>query len=180
MHLHQIQVTYLPDEDRILCRASFKAEDGGFQELRAWLTRRMTGAFWAGIIDSLEKQVTLDKPQASHASAEIVGMEHHASVEETRNSGGFGAAYQVDETTTFPLGETPILVSTIDFTLHAGQPIRVNMTPAAGNGFEIAFSQPILHSFCSLLRDAVRKADWGMELNMPGALPASPGNRMLN
>lgn len=180
MHLHQIQVTYQPEEDRILCRASFKDEDGSFQELRAWLTRRMTSAFWAGIVDSLEKQVALDKPQASHASAEIVGMEHHASVEEARNSGGFGRAYQADEIATFPLGETPILVSTVNFTLHAGQPIRVNMTPSTGNGFEIAFSQPILHSFCSLLRDAVRKAEWGIELTMPGSSPASPGIRILN
>lgn len=180
MDLHQIQVTYRPDEDRILCRASFKTEDGGFQELRAWLTRRLTRMFWAGIIDVLEKQVAMEKPQASHASADIVGMEYQASVEETRNSGGFGTPYRAEENMTYPLGETPFLVSTINFTLTAGQPIRVDMSPAVGNGFEIAFSQPVLHSFCSLLRDAVCKAEWDMELVMPGSSGAIPVSRVLN
>ncbi|HEY0847007.1 MAG TPA: hypothetical protein VGE12_16685 [Noviherbaspirillum sp.] len=180
MHLHQIQVTYRPDEDRILCRASFKAADGGFQELRAWLTRRLTRLFWAGIIDALEKQIALDKPQASHASADIVGMEYHASIEEARNSGSFGTPYKSEEIATFPLGETPILVSSINFSLNAGQPIRVNLTPATGSGFEIAFSQQVLHSFCSLLREAVSKAEWDLELHMPGTSPAIAGSRVLN
>lgn len=180
MDLHQIQVTYRPDEDRILCRASFKAQDGGFQELRAWLTRRLTRLFWAGIIDVLEKQVAMEKPQASHASADIVGMEYQASVEEARSSGSFGTPYKADAITTYPLGETPILVSTINFTLAAGQPIKVNMVPATGSGFEIAFSQQVLHSFCSLLRDAVKTAEWDMELLTPGSSPAIPGSRVLN
>lgn len=179
MDLHQIQVTYRPEEDRILCRTSFKTGDGSLQEVRAWLTRRLTRLLWASIIDALEKQVTLDKPQASHASAEIVGMEHHASLDEARSSGSFEAPYQADMAT-FPLGETPILVSTVNLTLGPGQPIKVNLLPPDGNGFEIAFSQPVLHSFCSLLRDTVKKAEWDMTLSMPGSTPVAPGSRMLN
>lgn len=179
MDLHQIQVTYRPEEDRILCRASFKDGDNSFQEVRAWLTRRLTRLLWGGIVDALETQVTLDKPQASHASADIVGMEHHASIEEARDSGSFGTPYKAD-ITTFPLGEAPILVSTINFTLNPGQPIRVNLVPPTGYGFEIAFSQQILHGFCSLLRDAVKKAEWDLDLVMPGASAAIPASRTLN
>lgn len=179
MELHQIQVSYRPEEDRILCRTSFKAEDGGFQEIRAWLTRRMTKLLWAGIIEVLEKQVALDKPQASHASADIVGMEHYASVEEIRDSGSFATPYSND-ITSFPIGEAPILVSTVNFNLNPGQPIRMNLVPVEGYGFEIAFNQQVLHGFCSLLRDTVQKAEWDLELSMPGSPAALPASRMLN
>ncbi|RZI41043.1 hypothetical protein EGT07_20450 [Herbaspirillum sp. HC18] len=168
MELHQIQLTYRPEEDRILCRTSFKADDGGLQEVRAWLTRRMTCELWRGMIEVMERQVALDKPQAAHASSDIVGMEHQASVDAIRESGSFNHAYQ-DDITTFPLGPEPILVTTVNFTQDAGQPIRMNMVPpTAAGGFEIAFPLQTLHGFCSLLQDAVAKADWDVSLELPG------------
>jgi hypothetical protein len=179
MELHQIQVTYLPEEDRLLCRASFKAEGDSLQEVRAWLTRRLTCALWPEIIDALETQVGLDQPLASHASADIVGMQHHARIEEIRDSGSFGNPYQAD-IQHYPLGETPILVSTVNFAQNAGQPIRLNLTAAQGGGFEIAFTQTVLHGFCSLLRDAVRKAEWKLELTMPGTTVPLAMTRLLN
>lgn len=104
MELHQIQITYQAKEDRILSRASFQAQASGLQEVRAWLTRRLVKILWPGIIDALEKQVTLDKPQAAHASADIVGMEHHACLEEIRGCGSFDNPYH-NEVQTYPLGE---------------------------------------------------------------------------
>ena len=177
MELHQIQVTYQAQEDRLLCRASFKAEDG-LQEVRAWLTRRLVKNLWPCIIDALEKQVALDKPQAAHASADIVGMEHHASVTKIRDSGCFTHAFE-SEVQTYPLGETPILVHQAQFTLLPNQPIRMSLTPAEGYGFEIAFNLTTLHGFCSLLKDAVEQAEWDMSLVMPGATVSAVA-RMLN
>lgn len=179
MELHQIQVTYQAEEDRILCRASFKEEDGGLQEVRAWLTRRMVKALWSTLVEAMEKQVTLDKPYAAHASSHVVGMEHHASVEAIRDSGSFNNPYQ-DNIRGFPLGETPILITTANFNLAAGQPIRMNLFPVDGNGFEIAFAQQVLHGFSSLLQDAVKKADWELYLALPGIEADTAGPRILN
>jgi hypothetical protein len=179
MDLHQIQVTYQPEDDRILCRASFKDADGSLQEVRAWLTRRLVRNLWPGITDALETQVSLDKPQAAHASADIVGMEHHASIEEIADNGSFNNPYDAD-IKSYPLGESPILVQTVNFAMNPGQPIRMNLAATDGAGFEIAFVQNVLHGFCSLLRDAVRKAEWDMELTMPGATTEPTGARTLN
>ncbi|WP_136415480.1 hypothetical protein [Herbaspirillum sp. ST 5-3] len=180
MELHQIQVTYMAEEDRILCRTSFKGAGDGLQEIRAWLTRRMVAKLWPGIIDALEKQVALDKPLAAHASADIVGMDHFASVEEIRGSGSFSSPYE-STIESFPLGETPILVKTVNFTLNPDQPIRMNLAPAEGFGFEIAFTQTVLHGFCSLLKDAVKIAEWDLDLTMPGMLaPSGNAARVLN
>lgn len=179
MELHQIQVIYQAVEDRILCRASFKAEDGGLHEIRAWFTRRMIKGLWPVMVGAMEKQVALDNPQAAHASGHIVEMEHHASVEAIRDSGSFASAYE-DDIRGFPLGEEPVLVTTVNFNLRPGQPFRMNLLPANGNGFEIAFTQPVLHGFTSLLRDAVAKSDWELDLSLPGAIQAAPLSRALN
>jgi len=96
MDLHQIQITYQAGEDRILCRTSFKAEDGNLQEIRAWLTRRLVRKLWPGIINAMATKITMDKPQAAHASADIVSMEHQACVDGIKGSGNFTNAYQND------------------------------------------------------------------------------------
>jgi hypothetical protein len=176
MELHQIQVIYRPDEDRLLCRASFK-ETGELHELRAWLTRRMVRNLWPAILQTLEKQVALEKPDAAHASADIVGMEHQASVDTIRGTGSFDAPYEA-EAVHFPLGEMPILVEKVDLTVGAGQPVRVNLSPADGHGFEIGFNLTVLHGFCALLKDAVKQAEWDLELEMPGL--EAPASRVLN
>lgn len=111
MDLHQLQLSYQAEDDRILLRVSFKADDGTLQEIRAWLTRRLARNLWLGIIRALQTQVTLNAPLAAHASAEIVGMEHQASVAEIQGS---------------PIGEAPILVSAAHFRMNVNQPLRIN------------------------------------------------------
>lgn len=180
MELHQLQVSYQAEEDRLLFRASFKAEDGPLQELRAWITRRLLKALWPAILQALDTQVRLDKPQAAHASADIVGMEHHASVAHIRDAGNFNAHYET-EISHFPLGEAPLLITSVNFAQHAGQPVRISLAPSGGDGFEVSFTLVMLHGFCSLLSEAAKTAEWDIALEMPGALAVpSTGSRLLN
>jgi hypothetical protein len=167
MDLHQIQISFQPNEDRILYRASFKGDDGALQEIRAWLTRRMVRALWSGIIDSLKTQIKLDKPMAAHASAEIVSMEYHTNIAVMKESGSFGSSYE-SIVQTYPLGEAPLLVTTANFTANPNQPLCINFVSDSGKGFEIAFSSRILHGFCKLLMEAVDKAEWNLNLILPG------------
>jgi hypothetical protein len=179
MDLHQIRVTYQQAEDRILCQASFKADDGALQEIRIWLTRRLVRHLWTGIVDALETQVTLDKPQAAHASAEIVGMEHQACVSAMRDSGNFNNAYETG-VQAYPFGEAPLLVANASFTTAPNQPIRINFSSADNQGFEIGFAQPVLHGFCTLLKDAVRNAEWELNLVLPGMATLAVAPPVLN
>lgn len=160
----------------MVCRASFKA-DAELHELRAWLTRRMVRNLWPAIIQTLEKQVALENPDAAHASTDIVGMEHQASVDSMRGSGSFDSPYDTDATH-FPLGETPILVHKVDFHVGAGQPVRMTLSSAEGPGFEIGFELTVLHGFCAMLKAVVKQAEWDIELEMPGL--ETPARRVLN
>ncbi|CAN5449231.1 hypothetical protein BH11PSE11_BH11PSE11_35460 [soil metagenome] len=179
MDLHQLQLTFHADEDRILLRASFKSKSGELQEMRAWLTRRLIGNMWPGVVRSLESQVRLERPHAAHASAEIVNLEHHASVSEIKAKGNFSTPFE-STVGAFPADGAPMLVSAVRFTVNAGKPLRVNFTPAQGSGFEIAFSPTLLHGFCTLLQAAVRSAEWGIDLRLPDTARVDYGARVLN
>jgi len=180
MNVHQLQLTFDTVEDRILFRATFLDESGGLQEIRAWLTRRIVCNLWPGIVRALESQITLDKPQASHAKAEIIGMAHEESIAQFAAAGSFAAPFENAAQRFFPLGEMPLLISGARFTLHANQPLRIDFSPAQGSGFEIAFTPALLHGFCKLLQDAVKAAQWEIELALPGEAGLTPAARVLN
>ena len=50
--LHQMQITYVPVEDRLLYRVNTKHR----QEFRFWMTRRYVKLLWKGLIDILKKR----------------------------------------------------------------------------------------------------------------------------
>lgn len=185
MELHQLQVTYQASQDRLLCRASFKRENAGvsaghhkdLSEIRAWLTRRMVRNLWPAIIQVLETQVSMAMPEAAHVKSDIVGMEHENSLTRMRTAGAFDTPF-VTEVQDFPFGETPLLVHHVDFTMDANQPIRVTLRPETGQGFELKMAPAMFHAFCELLRDAVKRAEWDLELGLPGM--TAPRGMALN
>jgi hypothetical protein len=180
MNLHQIQLNYQPSEDRILMRLSFRDDAPALKEIRAWLTRRLVGNLWAGIIQALETQIRLDKPQAAHASAEIVSLEHQASVIAIRARGEFNLPFD-DAEQAYPAGTAPLLLTLAQFTMAAGQPLRINFSPGGeGDGFEVGFTQSLLHGFCTLLQDVVKATDWGIDLRLPAATASETAPRVLN
>lgn len=180
MDLHQIQVTYQPEEDRILLRVSFRAEDGSLEEIRSWLTRRLVKSLWPGIVRSLDSQVKLNQPQAAHASAEILSMEYQASVTEIKASGNFDIPFEA-AAENYPLGETPLLVSATRFQLNPNEPLRIGFTGMSGESFEVCFTQTAMHGFCKLLQEAVKTAEWDLQLHIPSFAPVENApRRMLN
>lgn len=180
MDLHQIQVTYQNEEDRILFRVSFRTEDGGLEEIRSWLTRRLVRNLWPGIVKTLDSLVKLNQPQAAHASAEIISMEYQASVTQIKASGSFDIPFE-SAAARYPFGEKPLVLITAQFHLHANEPVRISFTDANKDNFEVSFTQTAMHGFCKLLQEAVRTAQWDLVLQMPSfAQPEAALRRMLN
>jgi hypothetical protein len=182
MVLQQIQAAYSHDEDRLLLRVSFKHEDGSLQEIRSWMTRRMVKSLWPGIVQALETQVALDNPNAAHASAEIVSMEHQASIEEIRAHGNFDVPFS-PEVDGYPLGRQPLLVMQANINIASKRGPRINFKSARSGSFELSFTASMLHGFCTVLQDAVKKTDWDIDLQMPAVSPspaAWEGERLLN
>ncbi|GGC99174.1 hypothetical protein [Undibacterium terreum] len=181
MELLQIQVIYQAEEDRILVKFSFgeSAAEGERQEIRAHLTRRLLLRLWPTTLQALATQVVLNKPEAAHASADIVQMEHQSSLQKMHEEGGFSNPYQACAEI-FPRGEAALLIHSINFNIVAGASICLQFFPVGQEAFEITMPETLLHGFCSLLQAATKEAEWGLELLIPGSEHASAAPRVLN
>lgn len=181
MELHQIQVSYQDYEDRLLVKFSFAEPDmsEARQEIKIWFTRRLALMFWPAILEALSKQVSLNMPGAAHASADILQMEHEASLSKIKQAGGFSTHYN-SEALSWPMGEKPLLPDNIQFHFSTNQPMKIEFALSNGKAFEVGMSQSVVHSFCKLFQDAVEKADWGFVLEMPGTKTESIPAHLLN
>ena len=178
MELHQINLNYIQDEDRILLRVSSRADDQQLQEVRAWLTRHMVHSLWEAMVRAMEAQVMLDKPHAAHATTELPGMEHKASVARNQAQGKFSAPYEAGARV-LPGAETPLLITTFTFHLNPDRPVRLQLAPAAGQGFELALPSDTLHAFSKLLATTVARTEWGLSLQLRDS-PIMPPSALLN
>ncbi|MFZ6719600.1 hypothetical protein [Undibacterium sp. Ji49W] len=185
MELQQLQMSYLPDQDRLLIKFSFgEKSSSSRQEIHLLFTRRLTMQFWPTLLEAMAKQVKLGKPGAAHASAEMVQMEHEASVAQMKDGGNFDAPF-ASKAESWPLGEQALLPDDIQFHVHATAAFRMEFIVAGGKkNFEVAMGRRLLHGFCKLFQDAVEKADWGFTLEMlgnnSGSAPEDAPPRLLN
>jgi len=180
MDLQQIHAAYHLEEDRLLFRISYRDAEGELQEIRTWITRHLLKTLWAGIITAMEMQVAIDQPNAAHAKAEIVEMQHEASLTNLRAQGGFDQAFNAD-INKFPFGEHPILLTQAHIKIDTGQGPRIQFVSAGRGHFELCFTSTTLHALCKVLQDAMVNVDWEIELRLPKAsLPSAPEQRLLN
>ncbi len=179
MDLHQIQVSYQQDDDRVLVRATFNRPDAAPLEFRAWITRRFIKFLWPGLTATLQAQVALNNMQHAQASAEIVNMENEVALDNIKSQGNFDKPFNASMNQ-LPMGELPILLTDVAFSLNPNQPVRIHFSDARKNGLALDFTQGLLYGFCALLQQAVKAAEWEMDLQLPGQHLPDDTPRVLN
>ena len=160
MNIHQIQMAYNAQEDRILLRI-LSAERA---EFRFWLTRRYVKLLWQVLLKLIER----DPAAAVHADENIrrtvVGFQHANVV----RGGDFAKPFE-DVMNSLPLGAAPILLSRITGTQpNAAQPRQqqLSLHPEQGQGIDLGVNTELLHMISKLLVDAVKQSDWDLKLVM--------------
>lgn len=165
--MHQMQLTYVPKEDRILFRLNTKNR----QEYRFWLTRRYVAILWKTIsrlVQDSEREETeieetgppsLTDPIAESAKIEI---EH----QEIISQADFQTQYQ--ESSYLPLGEEPALLFSVGVKPNPDGTPLLCLHPEKGEGIELALNDQILHSFCQLVVETVNRAGWALDLRFSG------------
>lgn len=154
--LHQMQLSYISEEDRILLRMNTRAR----QEFRFWITRRYVILLWKTITQIVEKRVE----EETHVQDELkkaaqILDKHEKAVE----GSDFQTQYQ--ESTYLPLGEKPALLFSAGIKPDPTGRAVLCMHPKEGQGVELALNDQIVHSLCKLLSDTAKKAEWGLDLN---------------
>lgn len=179
MNLHQLQVTYQPEEDRILFRVSFRERDQPLQEVRSWLTRRLLAKLWPGIIKAMKTQVALDQPMAAHATDEIMSMQHLASMTEMNARGDFNVPFENAEQTYLSDGR-PVIVTAVTIHLTANEATRMVFVAGETMDFQVRLLKNEFHGFCTMLQDCIKSADWGIGPALPSTEDVEIGLRVLN
>lgn len=153
--LHQMQITFMPEEDRLLFRVNTVGRHR--EEFRFWFTRRYVRILWQGLMNMLKQGQP--GPAGGPPIAKQIAEEHRQVVQKA----DFQTAYQ--ESSLFPLGEVPILLAKVGLGANAeGVPV-LSMQPQQGQGIELSLNRQILHSFCRLLHEATTKAEWDLHLD---------------
>lgn len=163
--MHQMQLSYVPTEDRILFRLNTKAR----QEFRFWMTRRYTGILWntlAKLLVDAESEEKIDitrqerKPAIKDTLVESAKKE--IKHKEVVSQSDFKTEYQ--ESTYLPLGEDPALLFSVGIKSKPNGQALLCMHPENGQGIELALNDQILHSLCKLIVDTSVKAQWNQDL----------------
>jgi len=165
MQIHQLQLIYQPEDDRVLFRLSTSER----AEFRFWLTRRCVKLLWQALLKMLERDRVLATQFDPQARREVLGMQHEGYVSKGDFTRGFDSAPAA-----LPLGENPLLVTKFRTSEKPDGVQILSLYPTQGQGADIALDTRLLHILCKMLRDAVAKSDWDMVLQLAHEVEAVP------
>ena len=163
MKIHQLSVTYLAEQDRILVRVNTPAAE----EMRLWLTRRLMLGLWPLLSRLLTRHLL--KLEAAATSLETADeslkkMLTDFRKEEFLREADFETPYKQDQPQ-LPLGEEPLLVTTVDATPLPNGRLRLsfNERPAKAakpRSFQMEMEPKLMQGMMHLLEQALARSQW--------------------
>lgn len=163
MQIHQMSVTYLPEQDRILMRINTREGE----EMRMWLTRRLMVGLWPLLTRMLTDhllRLEAGGQALSGADESLKKMLTDFRKEEFLSKADFDTPYQ-EGPAVLPLGEEPLLVTDVDATPHASGPLKLtfNERPPGGEkprSFNLEMKPRLMQGLMHLLDQALTQAQW--------------------
>ena len=164
MNVHQLSISYLPEQDRILARVNTSEN----KELQFWVTRRLA----LGLMPVMERiQTEHAALQGGPATAQLAAADPIAKKaiadfqrNETLRGADFSTPYNAPPVNE-PLFGGPLLITDINIAPLDGGRLRLNCIEKLSENpqqrtFELALSQTLAHAFMHLLDLAVVKSLW--------------------
>ncbi len=170
MDIHQLQVSYQMEQDRLLVRLNTHSGE----ELRLWLTRRMIKNLFPHMIRASIETDAASMQLTSHDGADSRALSQFRK-QESLQQADFQTAFK-GEASVLPMGTEPLLVTTVHVTPLESGALRLafeeNMPGSTTNRrCEVILAPPLLHGFMHLLETALKHTDWGLTLAEPSEAP---------
>lgn len=175
MQIHQLSVSYVDRQDRLLLRVNTQTA----REFRFWLTRRLSLRLLPAIGQSLGRletqsaTVLAPDPQTRQILTDL----QRASVLEKAD---FKTPF-ADQPSELPLGEEPMLVTDVQLSLQGGGGMQVTLQdkgtkPESGQKeCQLHLQASLVHGLTHLMRQAIDKAQWeSLSLPEPPTEPVAP------
>ncbi len=154
--LHQMTMSYVAEEDRILFRLSTKDK----KEYRMWLTRRFVGVLWGALGNTFAKHEDLARIADESIKDAVLSMKHQEAVQNT----DFDTPVLNDVTdTTSNTG--PLLVT--GGKVHPGKTVT-GLVFRTQDGSDVRFNlnEQLLHALCHLMVTTCQRAGWKLDLTL--------------
>ena len=155
MNIHQIQMVYNAQEDRILLRISSTER----AEFRFWLTRRYVKLLWTVLLKMIEHDPSVVRHADENVRCSMIGFQHDNMV----RGGEFAKPFE-EGVSALPLGTAPVLLSRISGKQPHHQQQLLSLHPEQGQGIDLGVDSGLLHMMSKLLVDAVAQSDWDIKL----------------
>jgi hypothetical protein len=150
--LHQINITYIDKEDRLLMRATTRNGD----EYRVWLTRRYAGL----LMDIINKGMNERGGMTSLGSApQATDMIKEGALEKPFES----------NVKNYPLGEKGILGFGIKTNITEDKILNLQLLPENGQGLTLNLNDALIYLFHNLLLQGITRADWNFKQDQGSA-----------
>ena len=168
--LHQITMSYAPEEDRLLLRISTADKT----EYQLWLTRRFVGVLWTALMKRMEKEPSPVREKAAlmppalmpEAQKAVMAMEHQEALDQSN----FTHAHEEKGFRNMTSKSGPLLV--VGGRVTPGKDGATGLVFQTSKGAEVKFTlaMKLLHALCKLLTDTTNKAGWdlGFAVGDPG------------
>lgn len=174
MNIHQVSLSYVHEQDRLLIRINGK--DGG--ELRAWLTRRLALALLPILSKTSNEQMKkVAAPAAPAATLEdqrgqlLTAFQKEAAL----RTGDFETPYQSrqGQPSDPVLGPEPLLLTEVKVTLQDNGQLRLQLFEkmpgrAAVRNFQVVMDPQLSNGLLQLLHQSLNASQW---LHVPVASP---------
>jgi hypothetical protein len=175
MNIHQLSVTYLAHQDRVLVRINTTASE----EMRLWLTRRLMLGLWPLLSRLLTEHLLKLEAAGSAldtADDELRRMLTEFRKEEFLQNADFDTPYQ--DKPSLPLGEDPLLVTDVDAAPLANGRLRLsfNERPQGGDkprSFQMEMEPKLMQGLMHLLEQALASSQWREPFAAPVAIEES-------
>ena len=161
MNIHQVSVTYHQEQDRLLARIS--SQDS--EELRLWLTRRMTLSLMPVLTKTAADQLAQQTENIDVAAPQDVQrqrMVDNFKKEALAHAADFKTPYQATDAA-LPLGKEPLLVTEVKMALLKSgklQLVFIEKLPEPGRNVRIAITAQLAQGLLQLLDKCIKKSQW--------------------
>ena len=164
MKIHQIQIRHDENEDRLLLRLS--TTDNA--EFRFWLTRRFVKRLWAMLVQMLEWDQAVRQQADPATRRTVLDIQHEGYAQQANYAKKFEEPAQ-EAPRSLPLGEAPTVLAKAKGKKGEKGTQLLSLHPQQGQGIDMTLDTKLLHVFTRLLRQAVAKTDWDINLALHDA-----------
>ena len=175
--IHQIQVKYHPEADRILLQVRTQQAE----LYQVWLTRRMALRFWPHFHPAVNSAASAGVSSDAVVSPQAREMLAQVARERPLPSADFKTQFNAEGTQT-PLGPEPVLATEISLRPNPQGGVVLLWREGQGRSLTLQIAEELSLALMRLLEAALQASQWGVLSAAPAseALPGESSAPLLN